>query len=213
MIVIPSRGRPDSLARFFTHSQPTERGVVLLDDDDVQQYQYIVLPKGWSIMTGPRAGYVAWMNRAFERFPNEPWYACFGDDLLCEPLGWDTALARAAGQNFIAYGDDRINGQAASCFPFIGGDLVRRVGWLSYPRLGHLYCDTIWGEIGKGLGLLNYHPEITTEHLHWSVEKQPYDQTAQERPTAGDKETFELFMATEFDDVVTRCREDSYCAI
>jgi len=207
MIVLPSRGRVQSLLDFFATSQPQERGVLCLDDDQASQYQqHVAVPSHWTVMVGPRTGYVGWLNRAFAAFPDESWYACWGDDVRGRPDGWDTALARVAGVDGVAYGDDGINGQSACCLPFIGGDLVRRAGWLAYPRLGHLYCDTVWREVGAALGVLRYCPEIVTEHLHWTTGKQPYDQTAAERQTQGDREAFATFMATDLQETLTRCR-------
>lgn len=163
------------------------------------------MPNGWSALIGPRAGYVALLNRAFACFPNEPWYACWGDDVLCRPAGWDTYLAKSADSDRIAFGDDCINGERTCCLPFIGGDLVRKVGWLAYPKLNHLYCDTVWHAIGQALGVLSYHPEIITEHCHWSTGKQPYDLTAQERNIAGDREAYAGFLDHELREAVTRC--------
>ena len=207
MIIIPSRGRPHSLARFFASSKPTERGVVLLDEDDSGQYQqHLALPPNWEVLIGPRAGYTELVNRAFRRYPDEPWYANLGDDCLCSPPGWDTRLAALAGSDGVAYGNDMINGQRACCFPFLGGDLARRIGWLAYPAFSHLYSDTVWREIGTSLGVLRYCPDIVTEHLHWTTGKQPYDQTARERRTAGDRETYEHLVAGGFAEILARCK-------
>ena len=206
MIVIPSRGRPDSLQRFFDESEPQEIGVIVLDDDDAHRYVNLTLPNGWSCLVGPRASYVELMNRAFCLFPNEPWYAYGGDDVLARPVGWDTFLAQAAGADGLAYGDDGINGEKACCLPFIGGDLVRRAGWLACPMFGHLYSDTVWGEISRSLGVRRYFPEIITEHLHWSVGKQLYDNTAKERRTAGDHQAFAVFMARDLGETIARCK-------
>ncbi len=205
MIVVPSRGRFASLQRFFVESEPAEKGLVLLDSDDAQSYHGLIVPDGWQVAIGERLGYVGLMNRAFRLFPDEPWYAYGGDDILCRPVGWDTYLAKAAGYDRIAYGDDQINGASNCCLPFIGGDLVRQVGWLGCPTLKHLYCDTIWHEIGKALGCLYYFPEIITEHCHWSTGKQPFDLTAQERQIQGDQDAYRVFMATQFQEVVARC--------
>jgi hypothetical protein len=178
--------------------------VVLLDDDagDVG----VTLPTNWAAVIGPRAGYVAKLNLAFAMFPNEPWYACWGDDILCRPDGWDTYLAQAAGSDSIAYGDDGINADRACCLPFIGGDLVRKVGWLACPYLQHLYCDTVWRDIGRALEILQYFPEIATEHQHWSVGKQEYDRTAQERQCSGDQAAYHGFIVRHFEETLTRCR-------
>ena len=206
MIVLPSRGRPDSLLEFFAVSRPVERGVVLIEADQYDAYKSIPLPKNWHSVIGThRQGYVALLNRALALFPDEPWYAYMGDDVRCRPEGWDTALAHSAGRDAIAYGDDGINGERTCGLPFIGGDLVRRIGWLGYPKLQHLYCDTIWYEIGKALGLLRYHPEIVTEHLHWSTGKMAKDQTANERQTAGDREAYTDFMLNHFAEAVRPC--------
>ncbi len=206
MIIIPSRGRASSLLRFFQESQPHECGVVLLDDDDAASYQqHLSLPSNWEIIVGPRAGYTALINRAFALYPDEPWYANLGDDCLCRPLGWDTYLASIAGTDCVAYGNDLINGEAACCFPFIGGELVRSIGWLAYPLFGHLYSDTVWREIARALGGLRYCPNIVTEHLHWSTGKLPYDQTARERRTEGDREIYARLVATNFKEILERC--------
>lgn len=177
----------------------------MLDSDNASEYEHVPLPENWIRHVGERAGYVELLNRAFAMFPEEPWYACWGDDTLCGPEGWDRTLAEAAGSTFIAYGDDFINGKDKCCLPFIGGALVRKVGWLGYPKLGHLYCDTVWHEIGKALNCLVYCDRVTTEHLHWSTGKQPYDQTAKERKKDGDDATFYDFMHNGFSEVVARC--------
>lgn len=206
MIVLPSRGRPESLRQFFEGSQPRERGVVMLDQDDAKQYEAVTLPENWSLLIGPRIGYVAMLNQAFRVYSHEPWYACWGDDVRCHPIGWDRELARVAGTEHIAYGDDLINGSRMCGLPFIGGDLVRRIGWLACPTLTHLYCDTVWGDIGRALGVLHYLPDIITEHLHWSTGKQPYDRTAQERQISGDQFAYSGFLVREFEETIARCR-------
>jgi len=206
MIVLPSRGRPDSLREFFEVSRPQEPGVVMIDDDNLHEYADLRVPQNWELVVGPRASYVTLLNVAFEMYPTEPWYACWGDDVRCRPVGWDTALAFMADTDGIAYGDDLINGETLCGLPFIGGELVRKVGWLGCPTLKHLYSDTVWRDIGKALDCLRYCPEIITEHLHFSTGKQPFDLTAQERPIAGDRAGYESFLATLFEGTVERCR-------
>ena len=206
MIVLPSRGRPDSLRQFFETSRPVVKGVVLLDSDDAHQYATVPIPPHWSVLIGPRIAYVALMNVAFCTYPDEPFYAYGGDDVRCPTPGWDTTLAQAAGTTHIAYGNDLINGERTCCLPFLGGDLVRRAGWLAYPALGHLFCDTIWHDLGRALGVLHYFPNIVTEHLHWSTGKMAVDRTAQERRTQGDRVAYQDFLAQHFEETVTRCK-------
>ncbi len=205
MIVLPSRGRPDSLKAFFEGSQPSVPGVVMLDMDDSENYDGLMVPKNWTVLVGPRTSYVSMLNIAFNLYPDAPFYAYGGDDIRCRPIGWDTYLAASAGRSEIAYGNDLINGDRTCCLPFIGGDLVRRVGWLGYPGLSHLYCDTIWRDLGRALKCLRYSPEIVTEHLHWSTGKAPYDQTAKERKTDGDQAVYADFTANHFTKTLELC--------
>ena len=205
MIVLPSRGRPASLQQFFDVSRPSVRGVVMLDDDDAHNYKDVTIPGNWLVTIGPRVGYVAMLNEALRRYPEEPFYAYGGDDVRCTTPAWDMRLSESAGQWSIAYGDDGINGEATCGLPFLGGSLVRAVGWLAYPALSHLFCDTVWRNIGRAIGALRYHHDIKTEHLHWSTGKMAMDRTAKERKTQGDSSAYQDFITRHLSSTVARC--------
>lgn len=205
MLILPSRGRPTSLQEFFASSSPAEPGVVLLDVDDASHYATLTVPANWSVVTGSRAPYSELCNRALALYPDEPWYGCLGDDCRARPAGWDTHLAQLATAGHIAYGNDLINYESPGAFWFLPGSLVRKVGWICYPEIKHLYSDTVWYDIGRALGILRYCPDIITEHLHFSTGKMPYDQTARERPLDGDRAAYEEFRAKHFTKVVEQC--------
>jgi len=206
MMLLPSRGRPEQLRRFFEQSRPAYKGVVLLDEDDVKNYFDVRLPNNWTTIIAPRVSLTRLFNRAFEQYPDEPFYGLLGDDIVCKPKGWDHDLAAAAGQHDIAYGDDGINGRQLCCFPFLGGELVRATGWLQHPALGHLYGDSVWFEIGRRLKLLRYRPTVETRHFHWSLGLQEKDATARERQIEGDIAAFNTIISTEMDAIVERVR-------
>lgn len=198
MILLPSRGRPQLLARFFEKSRPSLPGRVLVDDDD-KSYAGMPLPRGWSWLIGPRAPLVKIFNRAWESMPGEAWYGMVGDDVVCSP-GWDVALAAAAVPNRVAWGDDGINGSTLGTTFFVGGDLARAMGWLQHPALGHLYADTVWNRIATGAGLGVYRADIATTHMRIQ------DATYRERSKAGDPEAFARIQEQEMAGLIDRAR-------
>ncbi len=173
MWVIPSRSRPHNIARLITawrDTGATTAAVLCVDRDDpmIAGYKSLSMPSGlgWRMMVGKRKRLSAWYNRAFKRWPALPWYGVFADDVLPETPGWDRELVALAGEDRLAFGDDGINGGERATHFVVGGALVRRMGWLAYPRLRRLYIDTIWNEIAVSEGARVYAPEIKVTHLH-----------------------------------------------
>lgn len=190
MHLLPSRGRPASLQRFFEEGKPEQPGLVIIEEDQFCAYDSVRMPSSWQLIVAPgtRIGYVAAANYGFHYRPDEPWYAIAGDDSIGRTPHWDTLLAEAAVPSKIVWPNDLIAGHCTQ--PFIGGDLCRALGWFGYPKLGHLYIDTVWGDIQKRLGTGGYMPHIVYEHLHWSVGKSERDTTTRQRKTRGDEQAY-----------------------
>jgi hypothetical protein len=197
MIFVCSRKRRASLGRFFTESQPTIGGRVLIDEDD-GAYAGMSLPAGWEFFVRPRAPVSKIINRAYAAFPSEPFYAVVGDDVTCGPHGWDKVLADAAGPHSVSWGDDGRWGPSLCTTFFVGGDLVRRMGWLAHPAFGHLYVDRIWWGIATGAGIAKYHPDISCRHVNVK------DTTYRERSIGGDHQQFAAVMAGEMAALIQR---------
>lgn len=159
-------------------------GRVLIDEDDRGTYAGMQLPRNWDWMIGERAGLVEIQNRAWRSFPDEPWYAVCGDDLRFTPPGWDSILSTAAGRHHVAWADDGVKRDRLCTAYFVGGDLVRAMGWLAHPAFGHLYADTVWWEIATRGGLARYQPQVKMRHIRLP------DRTFAERRIAGDRERF-----------------------
>ena len=202
MIVLPTRGRPDSLQRFFDIGRPHLAGVVVLDEDDQHHYAAVRLPPNWRRLVFPRRPVAPLMNAVFEMNPNEPWYGLMGDDVVCETPDWDVVLSESCRRDFIAWGDDGIAGKPSH--PFLHGDLVRAMGFVSPPGFRHLYTDTVIEHIATALRIGRYHPEVKTTHWHFSTGRSPMDATYRERPIAGDAERYDAFMRNEFSALVIR---------
>lgn len=206
MILLPSRGRPDSLKRFFEESKPQVKGLLLLDEDDWAKYTDVDLPPKWDLFIGPNLRYQKKMNAAYERYPAERWYAWIGDDFVCPTPNWDLILRDEALAGHVAYGDDTINGPRNACAPFLPGWLVRAAGWICCPAFTHLYVDQIWWEIGRDLGISKYRPDVVTKAFHWSQGNQEFDETARGRGTDNDHQAYGQFKEDGYSDLLSRCK-------
>lgn len=208
MHILPTRGRPELLQRYFTEGKPQESGVVIIDSDQSEMYDGIDVSttsgEPWHVIyVPPMMGFVWKVNMAFKCFPDEPWYAFGGDDLIGRTPGWDTKLAAVAAQGYVAWGDDMING--ACTHPYIHGDFCRDLGWVAHPAFKHLYVDAIWEAIAHRLGVSRYMPEIKTEAHHFCNGKLPFDKTAGERMEGGDGSTWQqLIREGEIDQLVAK---------
>jgi len=194
MILLPTRGRPESLERFLVayKATMTELPVTIrIDNDDPRLDDYMKISRAsWQHwIVGPRVGAVQGCNEIFRKFPHEPVYVGVGDDLVPKTEHWDTELAMAAGLWGVSFGDDLFGmGYAPDRFPVhpvIGGNLLRAVGWLSPPGFWHLFIDQIWGQIARALDCLHFCPEVIVEHLHFGNNKSPMDQTYRDHMVLG----------------------------
>lgn len=186
MMIIPSRGRPELVERFIKAYRDTNSICPVLlrvDDDDpkIEEYSKIarVLPPTWLYVRGRRMKCPEACQWMFEQYPNEPWYALFGDDVLPQTPHWDKILIEAAGTRKVSYGFD------PSCWPLathpvVGGDIVRAVGYYAVPSVLHWYMDTLWYDIAIRLGRLAPVKEVLVPHLHLEHENKT-DQTNDER--------------------------------
>lgn len=187
MIFLPTRGRPENLARFFTHCMKTDvtsRIVVRTDTDDPNYPAYDAIMKAWAERldvihhAGMPFGFVGKCNDLFFKYPDEPWYACLQDDIVPRTKCWDILL-RDAIQGGISYPDDGFQHDALPTNPFISGDLARAIGWLALPNVYHWYADNAWKVIGERIGKLHYTPSVLLEHHHRINGKAPDDATYQ----------------------------------
>lgn len=185
MIFLPSRGRRKSLELFFKASKPTLPGRVIIDRDDRATYAGMILPEGWDWIIGERAPLVTIFNRAYNLFPNEPWYGAVGDDCIFSPEGWDVRSMEQVKDRYLVYGDDGVVGDALCTHFFISGDLVRHMGWFMCPEFGHLYGDTIWYKCCKATGLLKYDPTVKFRHARYP------DNTFLSRSITGDAKKYQ----------------------
>lgn len=189
MILLPSRGRPQKLARFFeayAHTGAVEPGIVMIEQRDVESYSGVQLPDGWRRVVVPESLISKKFNDAALKYaPGEPRYFVMADDCVPETPHWDALLAEKAGTKGVAWGDDVMRRPPPLGHPCIGGDLVRALGWIAAPGFGHFWWDNALRDIVDALGIGHYMPGVITRHLHFSVTG---DTDVFERGKTGDDE-------------------------
>lgn len=195
MWVLPSRSRPQNIARFLASGAAPVPLWLRIDDDDPELARYLHLdgmPAG-TTKVGPRVGLSALYNEAFLAFPDRPWYGVLADDIVPETPGWDSALIEAAGTDGLAFGDDGINGPAHATHFVLGGDLVREFGWLALPGLSRIYIDTVWADIARERGVFRYLPNVKLTHLHFSNGRAFWDATYRKPGKAFDRAVYQAW--------------------
>lgn len=181
MFLIPSRERPHRLAQLINACLKTKMSapaIVMIDDDDpcLSSYLDMAMPSNWTIEIGSGGFLSEIYNRSFNRHPNEKWYGILCDDAVPETEHFDLKLIYAAGENGMAVpaGGDSTGG---SPHFVLGGDLVRKMGWVALPGLSRLYIDTIWYQIALSTGVHCFRPDIIISHHHFSNRKALMDKT------------------------------------
>lgn len=182
-VVVPSRGRPNNIARLLRAVAETAAANtmihVIVDVDDPAADDYVMLPEApyWelTIQSGHR-GLGAILNAYAVR---EAHYASvvgfMGDDHLPRTNGWDRRILEALDDApGVAYGDDRIQGEALPTAAFISAPLIRALGHFSPPGLTHMYLDNFWMHLGRATQLV-YLPDVVIEHLHPLAGTAPMD--------------------------------------
>lgn len=196
MIIMPTMGRPHNLKRFidaYRKTLATTPVVIVFDQGDktLPEYAKLDYPDNFiktDVAAGTRISDL--QNMAFYHFHNESFYGLIGDDCVPETEHWDLILQEACGSNKIAWGDDGLQGSKIATHPFIGGDLLRKIGWIAAPGFVRFFTDTIVTDIARGLEVAVYLPNVKTIHYH------PFNGTALMDDTYRAAPPLELDMTT-----------------
>lgn len=172
LVIVPSRGRPQSIERLLSAWNDTAGGVasllVALDDDDPYAPMYPAHPDV-TYTVAPRNGFAPRLTaEALDRAPHHFALASWGDDHIPRTHGWDTALLEALGSmgTGFAYGDDLIQGENLPTACAMTSDIVSTLGWMTPPGMAHLYVDDVWLTLGRAVDRIRYLPDVVIEHYH-----------------------------------------------
>jgi hypothetical protein len=180
LVIVPSRGRPQHLARTVDAWRTTgafDRAALLFavdaDDPEIGAYReahraVAHLPVGLRVA-------VRWLpmvtklNRVAVQHCEAPFALGFaGDDHVPRTPGWagrylDELHALGTG---IVYGDDGMQGEALPTQWAMTSDIVRALGRMVPADVEHLYCDNAVQELGLKADCLRYLPDVLIEHMH-----------------------------------------------
>lgn len=188
IVIIPSRGRPETVAeldRAFVETCTNESTLALLaiDGDDPAHDEYMAAILGChrlvAVHEQPSGTMVSALNGAALSVARE-WVAIgfMGDDHLPRTVGWDEqylAALREMGTG-IVFGNDLLQGHRLPTQCAMTSDIVRAVGYMSPPMLKHLYVDNTWLVWGNSLGRLRYLKDVIVEHRHPTAGKAMWDE-------------------------------------
>lgn len=174
LVLVPSRGRPQSVAEMAKAWEDTNTKAHLLyvvDDDDPTLPEYaqachdfwVGLRVGKRLRLGPTLNAVAtdMINRAGA-------IGFLGDDHRPRTKGWDQALLAELDSlgHGIAYGNDLLQGPNLPTAVAISSSIVQTLGYYCPPGLIHMYLDNFWRDLGNGADCLAYRGDVIIEHVH-----------------------------------------------
>ena len=182
LVIVPSRGRPDSIRRLRDAMDATCKGdtelLVGCDDDDPSLGEYPEGPE-YDVNTGLR-GVVAHFNAlSAPRTGDYRFMGALGDDFVPRTEGWDVAVMEALEKTPFAYGDERFPGRAPGesvCHIFTRSEVVSALGYLGPPVFRHMFVDNAWKAWGEACGT-TFLDGVVIEHLHPAAGKAPQDET------------------------------------
>lgn len=178
LVILPARNRPDSAARCVEalqkHSVQSDI-CVAIDEDQSEMYPRIpgvIYEVGERVLMNPK------LNRvAIKYAPQYETVFFLGDDHLVRTPQWDRHLASAiASKGYgLAFGNDLLKGINLATAVMMSTNIIRTIGYMTPPKLRHLYVDDFWMHLGKRLGSLHYFDQVIIEHLHPTAGKQAWD--------------------------------------
>lgn len=186
MLILPTLHRPHNLRRFVAAYNATGATLpihVIFDVKDAYSYDEVETPSHWKRVAAPKDSKLGDIfNLIFKKYPDEPFYGMVADDVVPETHGWDILLRNACMPDKIAWGACGIQNENLPVHPFIGGDLIRKLGWWSAPGLKHWFVDNVWKDLSVSLNCGVYMPEVKMTHLHYLNGRAPNDRTYEEQP-------------------------------
>jgi hypothetical protein len=215
MWVLPTRSRPSNCERFIAawkDSQASTRVYVRLDscDPELDALLSLTWPSEFQVVVGNRDSITLSSNEVFVKYPSEPWYGFLADDFVPQTPCWDQALIKQAGSQDISYPNDLANRKKRlPTLPCVGGDLVRAVGWFSFPHTRHYYIDTAWQFIGERLDRIHRMENVIVEHMHPANDKSDMDTVYREAKAkmSGDREAYDNWILTQGDELIARLKK------
>jgi hypothetical protein len=181
VVVIPSRGRPETVERTmvaFAETGADEVPVVwAVEADDPTLDEYRAAVERWAAYGSVEVGTWGAMTPAINAVSVsvladlDPFaIAVLNDDHVPRTPGWAGQLVDAL-RTFhpgagMVYPDDGYQGKKLSTVWAVTGSWVRALGRMVPARVGHLYTDNAVLELATAVGCVTYLPGIEITHEH-----------------------------------------------
>ena len=187
-LLLPTRGRPDNLIRFYESAKATARDpfqvVVYIDNDD-DSYANVDLPI--ECAHGPRIVLSeAWNECA--KAARGSIFGHMGDDIIFRTDHWDVLIEDTFSRypDGIAFVHGRDGNESNRLYTFgthgfIHRNWVDTVGYFVPPYFSSDYNDTWLNDVANMINRHVYIPDIYTEHMHPAFGKAEMDQTHLDR--------------------------------
>ena len=178
LVIIPARGRPDKAKTAFDALASLSKisdFMIGLDDDDAHNYPEL---DGVIREVNPRLKMNGTLNLLATKYADKYETITFmGDDHLVRTEGWDEKLYESIkNRGFgIAYANDLFQGENLPTQVMMSTNIIKELGFMSPPKLIHLFMDNFWKMFGQVLGCLDYRGDVVIEHMHYMAGKSASD--------------------------------------
>lgn len=201
VVIIPTKGRPTSVARMveaFEETGAFAQGAAIywaIDPTDpaAALYEQEITARNRAsglagLLTMPNSGMAHPTNTA-ARIIVEDWpaeirpaaVAFFGDDHVPRTHGWVDAALEALeampGGTGIVYPNDGHRGERLATCWIMSTNIVERIHRVVPCLVNHLFADDSVMALGKAAGCLRYLPDVLVEHMHPLAGKAEDDDT------------------------------------
>lgn len=186
LVIVPTRGRPENVARLEQAIKDTETSradfLYIVDHDDPKAKKYVRMGLNRLIVIHDRlrlGGTLNWAARKYADLYDAIGF--MGDDHLPRTEAWDLRVLEAldveTGQApRVVYGNDLLQGANLPTAVFMHSRIIRALGYMVPPGMIHLYLDNFWKDLGQSLNGLVYLPEVVIEHMHPVAGKADWDE-------------------------------------
>jgi glycosyltransferase involved in cell wall biosynthesis len=189
-ILVPTRGRPESLVRLVGSAVQTAAGpvefVFYVDDDDQASADALDVMAHLNVryIRGERVVLSEMWNRCAEKANADVMMHC-GDDIIFRTPGWDVKVLAEFAKHpdgiVLVHGNDLFQGGNLATHGFLHRRWVEAVGHFVPPYFSSDYNDTWLTAVADEIGRRVYLPDVVTEHLHPLAGKGEWDLTHRER--------------------------------
>ncbi|MEM7071460.1 MAG: hypothetical protein AAF403_06840 [Pseudomonadota bacterium] len=176
MILLATRKRPNEIKRFFDYAvkAQTSHTILLGIDADDDSYDKMDLPSFMFKFKVPAklGGAARVCQHMYTCFPDEPWYANLGDDVLIHTPFWDRMLSGGAVRCHIITAKSSDHKEPFFDHMFLSGKLLSAMGGFNHFNFRHFCADVYMRAVAFEIGISTmYTDTVFLEHLHPAYNK------------------------------------------